>query len=130
MVEGKNPGRLIDPRPPANRQQIVEALTKDLLRKDEAPAASDPAAERLRWTLRAWELAMTFIRLDREKDSPSDLGNDPIDAVHYALAATFCGAIATSDRDICRIRSLLPIPRCPLLWVTQTSAGVSVASQT
>jgi hypothetical protein len=69
---------------------------------------------------------MVFTRLERASDSESDLRNDPVDAVHFALAATFCGVVATSDRGLRRIRTLMPRPVCPLLWVTDAPGGVRV----
>jgi len=127
-VEGENPDNLIDPRPLPTRRNLVRLFTLDSLGRDEPPSDSDLVPARLQWTIRAWQIAMVFTRMEKEKDSPKDLRNDPIDAVHYALAATFCERIATADKGIRRIRELMPDPRCPLLWVVATGDDLRVES--
>ena len=117
---------LIDPRSPRNRRMLVEAAALQSLGLEVAPTAASPVKERIRWALRTWEMAMTFTRLDRQKNRVRDLRNDPIDAVHYVLAATFCAAIATSDRGMCRIRDVIPPPGFPFLEVAVDAGAVRV----
>lgn len=125
-VDGGNPRKLLDPRRIDSRRAIVVAATLDSLGRAARPGPNDTDAERLRFTLKAWEIAMVLVRLDRQRESRRDLRNDPLDAVHYALASTFCAALVTRDKGIRRIRELMPEPRCPLFWVGQTPANIPV----
>lgn len=127
-VESDDQTELLDPRGLSERQLLVEAFALDLLRRDAPPLPSDALPDRLAWTLRAWETAMTLVRLDRQRDLPRDLRNDPIDGLHYTLATVFCSAIATSDKGLKRIQELMPSPRVPLLWVQERPSGVVVTS--
>lgn len=117
---------LLDPRSPKNQRLIVEAATLDILGRTEPPGENASPAEILRWSLRAWETAMVFVRIERSRDSEKDLQNDPVDGVHYALATTFCAKFATSDRDLCRIRDLISSPRRPLLWVFTNDGAIRI----
>ena len=102
---------LLDPRKPSNAREIVAAATLESLGASAAPSLSDPLPDRIAWTMRAWEMAMVFVRLERERDNEKDLRNDPIDAVHFTLAATFCEGIAIRDKGMRRIYALMPEPK-------------------
>lgn len=114
--EGTETGKLLkNPPKPSDIQEVVMDLTVRHL--GALPKEGSDASDWLRWHLNAWEGAMTFTRVQRERDRESDLRNDPIDAVQYALAATFCDRIVTCDRGMKTIYEGVPEPRGQLFYV-------------